>query len=175
MTTPIHLDGTLREEWDDDARIVTFYDAQGNQVGQRGYTSAEGPETVAVLDTSADGINRRRYLCQLAEGIPAIIAAREATQADLAVAGELQQQALAIASNVEAHIAQMAEWTPTANLAGVTALRDALVAVANRQRIIVTALAGSFAYRQAVDANAVLTDNAILFLARLASETLLDG
>jgi hypothetical protein len=116
---------------------------------------------------------RDQMLTQLAMGVTAILAARDAAQGDITTAVTLKSQADALSAQISTHISQMQASTPANTVAYMTAMRDAIVAVANRQKLVVDAMSAMYTYRRAVDENAVTTDNALLWLARLASNAIL--
>ena len=95
-------------------------------------------------------------LSQLQAGIAAIRAARDAAQGDIPVAQAARDSMDAGKTAVTARKAAATAWTPATTGAGY------LEAVAQ-------ALREQLAYRVAADTNAVLTDNAILWLAKQAS------
>lgn len=115
-------------------------------------------------------------LAQLTEGVEGIQQARAAAAADITEADNLRAAAGTHRAAAAAQRAQVTAFTPAATYRAseMTAVRDQLAAVLQRQELILTALADMYAYRAAVDRNAVTTDDALLWLARLASGTLTD-
>lgn len=113
---------------------------------------------------------------QLAAGITAIQAARDAASQDVAVAEGLRTTAANLKTQAETQRTQVLAFTPNATYsqAQLAAVRDAVGQVLARQALILEALAGLFAHRGAVDQNAVRTDDALLWLARLAAGVLED-
>lgn len=121
-------------------------------------------------DTAAD------VRAQLAAGVEGIQQARAAAAADITEADTLRAAAGTHRAAAAAQRAQVAAFTPAATYRAseMTAVRDQLAAVLQRQELILAALADMYAYRAAVDRNAVVTDDALLWLARLAAGTLAD-
>jgi hypothetical protein len=120
----------------------------------------------------ADG--RAQMLADLRNGINAIIAARTAAQNDIATATTLKSQADTLSGQIQTSINQWQSSTPSTNIAYITALRDAIVLTAQRQKQIVDANAAMYVYRKAVNENAVTTDNSLLWLARVVSDQIID-
>lgn len=108
---------------------------------------------------------------QLAAGVEGIQQARAAAAADITEADNLRAAAGTHRAAAAAQRAQVAAFTPAATYRAseMTAVRDQIAAVLQRQELILTALADMYAYRAAVDRNAVITDDALLWLARLAA------
>lgn len=60
MSTSVYdINGTLREEWDDDARTYTEYDEQGAEVSSRPYTAEENARADAEAAQALVESNRR--------------------------------------------------------------------------------------------------------------------
>jgi hypothetical protein len=56
-TRPIYLDNVLRESWNDDTRIVTFYNASGAETSTRAYTAPEIAALTAAQTAAAEIAN----------------------------------------------------------------------------------------------------------------------
>jgi hypothetical protein len=169
-----HPGGVLDEFWDDETRTYSAYSEAGDLITSRAYTPVENAIADADARTELELATKAEYLRGLREGVPAIVAARQQAQADIATAEGLRTQAVTLSGQIAADVTALQGANLTANLAGMNTLRNAIVTVANRQKAIVDALANSYGYRKAVDENAVLTDNAILWLARLTADLILD-
>lgn len=172
----LYQDGFLMEEWDDEAMIYRRFEG-GALVQERTYTpeEAEYPEAYqAGLEEQATIRNLRD---QLTSGVSSIIAARDAAVQDAVVAAGFQAQANAAEESTETQHATVTAFAPSATYsqAQVVAIRDAIADLLVRVAQIQQALAEIYSYRVAVDNNAVLTDDALLWLARLASGSLGDG
>jgi hypothetical protein len=154
--------GVLRERYDDATHTVTTFDEFGNEAGTRSYTPAEVAAAHAASQSDEWETARLAYIAELAAGLPVIEAARDAAQAD--ANGHAARRAVIVNQRDS-----VTAFTPSAtySAATITAIRDVLVAMLNRE------IAASD-YRKEVDVNAVKTDNAILWLARLNSDALLD-
>lgn len=113
---------------------------------------------------------------QLGAGVTALTVAQAAARADIPVAQDLRATAQAGETAARTQRAGVAAFTPSATYkpGELAAVRDQLAAVLDRQAAILDALAGLYAYRAAVDRNAVATDDALLWLARLAAGLLED-
>lgn len=117
---------------------------------------------------------RAQMLADLRNGINAIIAARTAAQNDIATATTLKSQADTLSGQIQTSATQWQASTPANTVAYITALRDAVVLTAQRQKQIVDAMSAMYVYRKAVDENAVTTDNSLLWLARVVSDQIID-
>jgi hypothetical protein len=130
------------------------------------------PKTQQELDATQVESTRQTLMAQLTSGVNAIQDARDAAQNDTATADILRGQADALAGQITTHITQMQAFNPNASYsqAQMVAMRDAIIAIAQRQRQIAEAMSGMYQYRKAVNENAVTTDNALLWIARLISD-----
>lgn len=106
---------------------------------------------------------------QLQAGIAQIKAARDAAQADAATAATLKTQAESLSTTIAARKTAVDASTPAATVAYVTAIKGELSWIDAQLKVIADAMAAMYAYRGAVDDNAVLTDNALLWLAKQVS------
>jgi hypothetical protein len=133
-------------------------------------------KTAEEIENELVNSERNILLTQLASGIADITAARTAAQDDMAQADILKGQADALSNQIATHITQIQAFTPgaTYNQAQMNAIRDAIIAVTQRQKSITDAMSAMYQYRKAVDQNAVTTDNAILWLARIVSDNIID-
>lgn len=175
MTTRIHHpNGQLAELWDDATRTYRTFSEQGVELSSRPYDTEE--HLLADVLAASDQINsaRAQFLSDLRAGVSAIVAARESAQSDIATAEGLRAQALTLSGQIQTDVTALQGASLAANTNGMNTLRNAIVTVANRQKTIVDAMAAMYAYRKAVDENAVLTDNAILWLARLTTDKIID-
>lgn len=142
----------------------------------RPFTDAENTRADAISDAAARTQTRQTFRDQLATGVAAVVNAREAAREDIATAQGLRATTLAARADTQTQRAAVAAFVPasTYSAAQLAAVRDQLVQVLDRQAATLQALAGNYAYRVAVDTNAIDTDNALLWLARLASGLLDD-
>lgn len=145
------------------------------------HDTASGAETFRPLtareNAAADALEFLSGLRdQLAAGITAMVAARDDAQADVPVAQGLQQSALAHKTAATTQRGQVTAFTPAATYSATQLgqVRDQLALVLERQAVILQAMADMYAYRVAVDRNAVDTDNALLWLAQLVARVLND-
>ena len=113
---------------------------------------------------------------QLVAGVAVLAAAKANAQDDIPVAQGLRATALDGKTAAQTQRSQVAGFVPNATYraADLAAVRDQLLTVLDRQAAILQALADIYQYRVAVDQNAVTTDNALLWIARLASGLLDD-
>lgn len=171
--------GILRELWDNETRLRHLYDEDGFELPAPAspvpFNANENENADRVAQAAADQERAAMLRQQLAEGVAAILAARDAADADRAQADILKTQADSLSAAIQARIAAVAAFVPGATYrqSDLVAVRDELVTLLNRQKQITDAMAGMYAYRRAVDANAVTTDNALLWLARLVSGEIL--
>jgi hypothetical protein len=170
----IYVNGVLREWWDDSSRTYKAFNSSGVQTSSRPYT----PQENSAADASAQKANltstEDSLMVQLSNGIAAIQAARTAANNDVAVADSLAASANSLSAQVSSRITAVAGWTPSAtySAADLNAIKSELAGILDKQKQIIDALSAFYAYRKAVDQNAVTTDDAILWLARLVSNTL---
>lgn len=167
-------DGTPLAWLDTVARIA--YDETPGAVPERPFTAEENARVDGLTGTETANAAETELRTQLAQGITALEAARQAARDDVVTAGDLRTAAL---STHEAAVTQrqgVAAFVPstTYKQAELAAVRDQLVAILNRQALIIDALAGMYAHRVAVDENAVTNANSLLWLARLAGGVLND-
>lgn len=175
MSRKVYDEGVLVEEWDDETRTYRRHD--DGKVAERAYTAEEAAvplERAAEADRDAA---RQRLQDQLAAGVVDILAARKAAQDDSAKAEALRTQTLDAKASTVIQQQAVAAFSPGATYSAnqLGQVRNAIVDVLARVEQIQQALADFYAYRAAVDANAVITDDALLWLARLASGVLDDA
>ncbi len=103
---------------------------------------------------------------QVLVGLDALEDAQTAAAADIPTAQASATQADTLASQIATQRAQVAAWTPVVTVAGLTAIRDQMVTMLDRQQIMMQALADLYRYRASNDADAVLSHRASEFLAR---------
>lgn len=135
----------------------------------RPYTAAENAAADAEAARAAHAAAEETLRTQLQAGIAEIKAARDGAQNDVATAAALKTQAESLSTTIAARKTAVDASTPAATLAYVTAIRNELSWIDEQLRLIVDAMAGMYAYRGAVDTNAVMTDNALLWLAMQVS------
>ena len=99
-------------------------------------------------------------------GLEALAAAQTAAAGDIPAAQQSAAQAATVAQQAIAQRAAVAAWTPVATVAGVTAIRDQMVTMLDRQTIVMQALSDLYSYRAANDADAIRSHRAAEFLAR---------
>lgn len=177
MSRRIYQDGVVLEEWDDDTTTYRRHEGDGTLVEERPYTDEEAAPIVARETEAQAETTTQRLRDQLASGVASIIAARDAAVADQTKAEGLRVEALDAAAATVTQRQAVAAFTPGAaySAAQLGDVRDAIADVLARVEAIQGALAEFYAYRVTVDENAVLTDDALLWLARLASGALEDN
>ncbi|MBP8882365.1 MAG: hypothetical protein KBF43_09060 [Dermatophilaceae bacterium] len=136
------------------------------------FTASENALADEILARQAALDNTSSLRAQLEAGIAAILVARNAAQADIATAQAMQAGANTYKDQAQALAATAFTATPTYSQEQIQALADALKATANRQAIILEALANSFGWRAGVDGFAVNTDDRIIWLSQRAAANL---
>jgi hypothetical protein len=154
-----------------DTTLRLAYDETPGSFGVRPFTAAE--------NTYVDGLDGEEQVTaaektlrqQLEQGIANIQAARDAAENDIVTAQNAHAAALDVQSAAQAQRDGVAAFVPAATYsqAQMTAVKNALLAILDRQGLIIQAIAANLGWRVAVDENAVTTDNALLWLAQLAS------
>lgn len=109
---------------------------------------------------------RAKLLTDLRDGTAAIVTAKNAATADAGVAATAKTQAETLSGQVAARKTSVDASTPAATLAYITAMRAEISYLLAQVKVIVDAVALLQAWRKAVDDNAVITDNALLWLAK---------
>ena len=99
-------------------------------------------------------------------GLDLLATAQAAAAADVSTAQASAAQADTLAAQIATQRGQVAAWTPVVTVAGLTAIRDQMVTMLDRQQIMMQALADLYRYRASNDADAVLSHRASEFLAR---------
>lgn len=175
MSRKIYDDGSLVEEWDDATVTYRRFD-DGALVEERPYTDTEAAGLVERAAEAEREATAQTLRDQLASGVAAIARARDAALEDQARAEALQTQALDAKAATATQRQAVAAFTPAATYSAVQLgqVRNAIADVLARVEEIQQALADFYAYRVALDRNAVTTDDALLWLARLASGVLDD-
>lgn len=161
-TTENDPNGRVRYFADDETRTVKFYDAAGVLTSSTDYSA----EMNAAADIRAfvrdQQEARETFLNQLATGLPQILTARDAAQAD----ADAMTAAIADLTLKRDQVAAFAV-PATYAAATITAIKNDLVAIRNT-------LIAQAQYRKAVDQNAVITDNALLWVAKVLTDQVLD-
>lgn len=162
-----------RTSWHDDS-TRTFHDFFNETT--RPYTAEENAEADARATEAARQATLHRLRNQLAAGVADITAARTAALEDQARAETLQARALDAKITTLTQRTAVASFAPagTYSAAQLGQVRNAIADVLDRVAEIQQALADFYSYRAAVDRNAVTTDDALLWLARLAAGLLDD-
>ena len=114
----------------------------------------------------SDGTRVDELRQQVLTGLDALAAAQASATADIPTAQASAGQADTLAAQIATQRGQVAAWTPVVTVAGLTAIRDQLVTMLDRQQIMMQALADLYRYRASNDADAVLSHRASEFLAR---------
>lgn len=164
MSQSSYQDGILREWKDDQTRKVYIYDEAGVEIvaSRRDYTPEENLVADADVQQRLFEATRQSYLDDLAAGIPNILAARDAASADA------ESMDPVIADLIAKRDAVAAFAIPsTYSQATITAIKNELIAIRNF-------MINQAQYRKAVDNNAVTTDNALLWVGRVITDTILD-
>jgi len=171
MSVQKFFDGVLREEWNDATRLYTSWNQSHVQTSQRPYTAQENAVADAAASAAQQASQRDAILLELYNGIAGLVAAKDGATNDIAVATALRTSAQAVKDAASAQKAGVIAFNPSATYsqADITAIRDSIRDVLARQESIVQALVDFYTYRIAVDQNAVTTDDATIYLARLAA------
>lgn len=165
---------------DDAGQPLTWFDidtrvahdlASGGGDQTRPFTDRENAMADALLADLAQQQQESALRDQLAAGVSGIQAARTAAIADVAAAKALRDAATTAQTAAQQQRATVAGWVPSTayKAADLVAIRDQVATVLDRQAAILGALADLGTYRAAVDENAKTTDDALLWLAQLAS------
>lgn len=77
------VDGVLREQWDETARVLTSWDKHGVQVEQRPYTAAENAQADARAAAETLVANEQSISTKLQQDLAAMQAILDQTNADL--------------------------------------------------------------------------------------------
>lgn len=164
-----------RLSWSDDTTL-THYDFTTEPHTLTPYSAEEIPAAQVRLAESDRLVRLDRLRDQLATGVAGIIEARAAAAEDRPRAQALRAQAVEAAASTQAQRQSVTGFTPGAlySATQLVQVRNAVADVLVRVEEIQQALADFYAYRVAVDDNAVATDDALLWLARLASGALDD-
>lgn len=164
-----------RLSWDDDATL-THHDFTTDPHTQTPYTADEAAQAQARVAEAQRTAALEGLRQQLTAGVAGIVAARAAAVEDQARAELLRTQAVAAKAATLTQRQAVAGFVPTATYSATQLgqVRNALADVLARVEEIQQALADFYAYRAQVDANAVTTDDALLWLARIASGALND-
>lgn len=131
----------------------------------------ERPKTADEEQSTAEQAARAELDANLLAGIAQIIAARNAATADIVTANTLRTDALAVRTAANTQRTQIDAFAPgtTYRQSDIVAIRTALSAILTRQALIIDTIASLASWRAAVDENAVITDNALLWLAKQAT------
>lgn len=161
-------EGARVETWDTATPAGRYTrSVDGKVTDDRPFRTAELAWAAVAASTSQRLATAAQLRADIAAGVAQVQAARDAASADIATAQALQTSTLTFKGTVTARKTAVAASTPTATLAYVTALRDELVTVYGFLEQATQALADIDGYRAAVDRNALVTDDALLGLARL--------
>lgn len=162
-----------RLTWDDDATL-THYDFTTEPHTLTPYTDDEAAEAQVRVAEVERLATLQRLREQLATGVAGILDARAAARDDREAAEALRTQAIAAKAATLAQRQAVSGFAPAATYSATQLgqVRNAIIDVLARVEDIQQALADFYAYREQVDANAVITDDALLWLARIASGAL---
>lgn len=143
------------------------YTTTGQTVTQSWEAVAKSPETIRA---EAEQAARQRLHDDLTAGIAGLVTARKAAKQDRAAAASVQTQAAALATQLGTRATADAAWVPKATYtaADLITIRGEIVYLLQTMKAVVEAVGSNAAWRKAVDDNAILTDNAILWLAKNA-------
>lgn len=177
MIQEFDAQGRLIREWDyrSTPRRYREWDAAGVLIVDRGFNALED-QMADIEIAKQDGATATAQLRkQLYDGVTALEQARADAQGDVATANGLNATALNLKTAATTQKGQVQAFIPktTYTQSDLTAIRDAIATVIARQETIIQAMADMYVYRVAVDNNAVLTDNSIIWLARLTSDRVL--
>ena len=159
-----------RLSWSDD-ETLTHYDFTTDPYTLTPYDDEEVAEAEARAAQAAHQAGLLALRTQLGEGVAGIREARQAAIDDRERALQLRATAVTAAASTLAQRQTVAAFTPAAtyNAAQLGQVRNAIADALQRIEEVQRALADFYTYRAAVNTNAVTTDNALLWLARLAS------
>lgn len=151
---------------DDSTR--TFHDYTDGTDLARPYTAEENAAADQRAAQAARDAAAQRLHDELAAGIAQIVAARNAATADQAAAETVRTQAASLATTPGARATAVNAWTPKAvyTAADLTAIKAEIVFLTTTLKAVVEAVGSNAAWRKGVDMNAVITDNALLWLAK---------
>lgn len=171
----VYSNGVLRERFDDDLRRYKTWDASGNPLIDRPYTNGENLLADARVAEVTKRETKLALVASLRDGIFGITTAKQQAQDDILLAQSMKNQADALKSAATTQRTQVNAWNPAAaySVADMNSIKAAIVAIITRQETIIQAISDDFGYRKAVDANAVLTDDALLGLARIIADSLI--
>lgn len=129
------------------------------------------PKTQAEIDAATEAATTAAILQQLADGVATIQTVRAAANSDIATADSGQTQALAVKGQATTKRTQVAAFVPSATYkaSDLTAIIGVLLDILDRQALYAQTFADDFAWRKAVDQNALTTDDALIGLARIQS------
>jgi hypothetical protein len=116
------------------------------------------------------------FQAQLVAGVAVLESAKDTATADITTAQGLRATALNGLTAAQTQRGTVAAFVPSATYKAtdLAAVRDQMLTIIDRQAAILQAIADIYTYRAAVDQNAVTTDDALLWIARLASGLLTD-
>ncbi len=134
------------------------------------------PPSAAEVRASAETEAETAILTALRSGVTAITAARQAAVSDQATADTLRTQIAGVKSAASTQKTGVDAFAPgtTYKQSDLTAIKTALSAILARQLLIIDAIDSLTAWRRAVDVNAVTTDDALIGLARIQADVVLD-
>lgn len=165
----------IQQTWDDTNRtVISIDDETGDVVDERPYDDNENENADNLAAQETEEAQRVSLREQLAGGVADVQKAKDDAQADIAAADNLLAQANTLVGQIDARIAAITAWTPgtTYKQSDLVAVKNEILSILQRQKDITNAIGGIYSYRKSVDQNAVLTDNSLLWLARLASNDL---
>lgn len=180
MSSDQYHDGVLRQSDDDVNFLHHFYDAAGVELPSPQspipYTADEKAAAQATAALILEATTRDDLLKQLYAGVAQIESVRDSATSDQATADNLYTQAMSLKSAATTQKGQVQAFVPktTYTQSDLTAIRDAIATVIARQETIIQAFADMYVYRKANDQSTVVTDNALLWLARLTSDRILN-
>lgn len=162
------------EQWDDDTRTYSDY-TQAVTV-TRPYTGAENAAAGQRAAEEAATEAEAAILTALRSGVATITTARQAALGDQATADTLRGQIATVKAAATTQKTGVDGFAPgtTYRQSDLNAIKGALSAIIARQVLIIDALDSLTAWRKAVDVNAVTTDDALIGLARIQANVILD-
>lgn len=161
--------------WIDTVQRIA-YDETPGATPVRPLTAAENARVDELTGVETETGAEAELRTQLANGITALTAARQAARDDVITANDLRTQALALqeAAVTQRQGVQAFNANATYSAAQMNAVRDQMVTLLNRQATILQAMAGMYQYRAANDENAITIASSLLWVARLLSGILDD-
>ena len=131
------------------------------------WSESEAAWAAGLVAKIADEDLRTTLIATLQTGITDFTGYRDTAQADIATATQMQTDAATYRTTAQTLAGTAFAAAPTYQPAQLQAIADSVKATATRQGVVFSALANLLGWRAAVDQNAVKTDQALIYLAKL--------